>query len=156
MRKLQKVRLLVIGGGEPTRIAALKALARDLGLGGEVVFAGHRERARDYIAAMDALIMPYSIEPFGRVLLEAWSLGVPTVATEVGGIRSIAADGKAALLVPPEGCKALAEAVIRVIGELPLRKTLASTGKRLVAERFHIERHAAQVEKAYAEVLAGK
>lgn len=156
VRKLPKVRLLVIGGGEPTRIAALKALGRDLGLGGQIVFAGHRERARDYIAAMDALVLPYSIEPFGRVLLEAWSLGVPTVATEVGGIRSIAGDGAAVLLVPPGDRRALAEAVVRATSDQPLRESLTVAGRKLVFERFPIDRQAAQVQKIYAEVLSEK
>ncbi len=146
--------LVIIGEGEASTIARLKALVRDLGVGGRVKFAGRREKAADYIAAMDVLVLPYAIEPFGRVLLEAWSLGVPPILSDAGAIRNIVEDGKTAIIVPPGDEEELASATAGLINDRSLADRIAAEGKEAVAERFHIKRYAAEMERIYNDVLA--
>lgn len=153
-KNVRGVSLVIIGGGESSRVAELQGLARYLGVGEQVVFAGRRKPAVDFIAAMDVLVLPYTIEPFGRVLLEAWSLGVPTVLTDVGGIRMIAEDGKTALIVPPNHEERLASAILQVITDRRLAERMAEQGRKAVAMRFNIKNYARSMERIYGEVLA--
>lgn len=90
LRLLAKVRKngrnvhgLVIGDGELR--SHLEAVARNLGLSAQVTFAGERSDARKLMAGLDVFVLASRIEGFPNVLLEATFLGVPCVATDVGG-----------------------------------------------------------------------
>ncbi|MFG6416562.1 glycosyltransferase family 4 protein [Roseateles sp. DC23W] len=60
-------------------------------------------------------VLPSRQEAFGIVLLEAGCLGVPVIATHVGGVPEIITDGETGLLVPPDDLEALAEAIRQVL-----------------------------------------
>jgi glycosyltransferase involved in cell wall biosynthesis len=156
VRDARDVSLVIVGGGEASRIEQLKVLANDLGVGEHVIFTGFQKRAADLIAAMDVLVLPYTIEPFGRVLLEAWSLGIPTVLTDVGGVREITNDGRASLIVPPRDEISLARAISMIISEHPLADRLTEAGKEAVATRFNMKTYAAEMERIYHDALAAE
>jgi len=145
--------LLIVGGGDSAHMRDLQDLVMRLGVEKRIFFAGHRDQAIDYIAAMDALVLPYSIEPFGRVLLEAWALGVPAVVTDVGGIRSIVQDEKDALVVPFGDEKALAGSLQKLAEDKTFAEALGESGRKTVTQRFDIDRYVSEMERIYAEVL---
>jgi glycosyltransferase involved in cell wall biosynthesis len=78
------------------------------------------------------------------VIIEALACGLPTVATDVGGIRSAVGDGDAALLVPPGDDRALAEAILRLDSDPALRRRLAGAGLEL-ARRHSLDAEADRV-----------
>lgn len=84
-----------------------------------------------YFAAADVLVMPYRHISQSGVLFLALSLGVPVLATRVGGLGELLKDGRTAVLVEPESADALAEGLLRVLGDEELRTRLAQEGKRL-------------------------
>jgi len=106
-------RLTLIGDG-PER-EKLKARARNLGLNGEIRFAGQQDRVRvlEEMAAADLVVIPSREESFSLVALEAMTLGKPVVATCVGGLPEIL-EGADALLVQPGDSTELAEAIVTV------------------------------------------
>lgn len=87
-----------------------------------------------FFAAADALVMPYRRISQSGVLFLALSLGLPVVATRVGGLPEILVEGESAALVPPENPSALAAALAWVLGDGALRKRLAKGGRRVAAE----------------------
>ena len=99
-------RLLLVGDG-PLR-AELEGLAGSLGLGGAVLFAGYQSNPERYLAAMDVFVLPSRAEAMPLVIPEAWAAGRPVVASRVGGIPELIADGKTGLLVAPGDVDGLA------------------------------------------------
>ena len=126
-KKLMNARLLIIGGaGSPDEKAyrgELQQLAIDLGVQGAVTFIGFRpaEDMPAAIAALSVCVLPSESESFGMVLMEAWSQGVPTVASNVGGCCEITQASGGGYLVPVGDHHAMA----RLIGDLVMRPDLS-------------------------------
>lgn len=86
--------------------------------------------------ACDAVVLPSRREPFGIAAAESMALGIPTIVSAVDGLLDLAGDGDAALLVPPDDARALADALWRLHGDPGLRDRLSAAGSRRVRERF--------------------
>ena len=102
----------------------------------------------------DLFVCPSIYEPFGIINLEAMACGTPVVASAVGGIREVVADGETGLLVEPEKPLALAEAINRVMADASLRSRFSRNGRRRVEEHFSWSRIAAQTLEVYRSVIA--
>jgi glycosyltransferase involved in cell wall biosynthesis len=99
-------------------------------------FGPIEEDAKNYLLSQcDFLVAPSRYESFGLILLEAMRFGKAVVATAVGGMPEIVADGKTGLLVPPQSPEELSRAMMRLCEDEPLRAELG----RAALERFHQE-----------------
>ena len=114
-------RFVLVGEGPEER--TLKALARQMGIEGHIVFAGGRRDVHDLIAAMDVFVLPSLAEGMPMALLEAMALGTPVVATAVGGVPELIAHQSNGMLVPARDPGALADACV----ELALNRTRRRT-----------------------------
>lgn len=124
-----------IAGEGPER-QALEQLARDSGVAARVKFLGWRNDRASLYKAADVCVYPSREEPFGNVVVEAWSCGVPIVTTASTGPAWLARDGEDALVTPVDDATALADAIRRVINSKPLGACLVVAGRRRVAEEF--------------------
>lgn len=147
-------RLLIVGEGPDQDMLA--ALAEELGVTALVFFAGYQGDTRPYFGAMDILVHPPATEAFGLVLAEAMFARLPVVATRVGGIPDVVADGETALLVSPGQPEALAEAIIRLARDPAERATMGEAGLARARAKFGADRYAQTIDKLYTEVLAAK
>ncbi|MCK4249486.1 MAG: glycosyltransferase, partial [Candidatus Omnitrophica bacterium] len=91
-------------------------------------------------------------EAFGRVIIEAQAVGVPVIATRVGGVVDVVQDGSNGLLVPPGDDRAIAEAILKLIKDKPLRDSLVQAGRESVEEKFNLNKMAAKILEVYKEV----
>ena len=89
-------------------------------------------------------------EGLPQVLVESLATGLPTVATNVGGVSSVLDGGRAGLLVPPDDVDAVVEAVQRLCDDKPLREAMVTRGLDL-ARQLTLERQAAQVARFIAD-----
>jgi glycosyltransferase involved in cell wall biosynthesis len=105
------VRLVLIGEG--TQRDTLERQARELGVADRVAFLGPKPQpaVADWIAAADLLTLPSHAEGSPNVVVEALASGTPVVASRVGGIPDLVADGVNGLLVPAGDAAALADAL---------------------------------------------
>jgi glycosyltransferase involved in cell wall biosynthesis len=87
----------------------------------------------------------------GRVLVEAMALGIPVVATRVGGIPAVVGDEEAGRLVPPEDVAALTDALDELARDAPLRAKLGRAARER-AERFSVRVAEARLGALYAEL----
>ena len=103
--------------GEGNDRPRLEALARDLGVGDAVRFAGRIPEARkaDYYRLADAFVMAGSGEGFGIVILEALACGIPVVASALDGTREAVRNGELGLVVDPRDPDALMAAILEAI-----------------------------------------
>jgi glycosyltransferase involved in cell wall biosynthesis len=91
------------------------------------------------------------------VLLEAMALGVPIVASHVGGIPEILEDSREAVLVPAKDPEALARAIGAVAGSSELRAELIRAARERVETQFSIQSSAANIRETYRSLSdAGK
>ena len=137
--------LLLVGDG-PDR-AALEALA-DRTAPGRIRFIGTRERPREELAAADVLVLPSKTEGIPAVLIEAAFSELPVVASDVGGIPQIVAQGRTGYLIPPGDSSALAVAVREAIAG---GRAMGRAAREHCIDRFEI----APVTDAWESLLAG-
>jgi glycosyltransferase involved in cell wall biosynthesis len=147
--------LLVIGDGPQRR--SLHDLADDAGVGERVIFAGARprEEALALLAGCDALVQSSAHEGFPYTLLEAMHLGIPVIATAVGGVPEIVSDGDNGLLVDGTPT-ALAAGLLRLLQLPDLRRRLAAKARQDVARRFGTEDTVVATEQVLGEALASR
>jgi glycosyltransferase involved in cell wall biosynthesis len=144
--RFPELRLLIAGDG-PARaeVAALAAA-----LGGAAVLTGHRDDVPAVLAASDVLLHPTARDAFPTALVEAMAAGLPTVATTVGGVPEIVADGETGLLVAPgAGADAVAAALARLLADPALRRRMGAAARRRFEERFTAERWAERLRAVY-------
>lgn len=131
----------------------LHALIASLGLGKRVVFLGEREDVPEVIRALDVVLVPSWEEPFGRTVVEAMAMGVPVVATEVGGPSEIVVDGQSGRLLPPRRPEPWAAAIAELIDQPRLRGDLGAGGRQRSVD-FSVPRHVEAVDSVYDRALA--
>ena len=136
--------------------ADLRARSAAPPLAGRTHFLGYRDDVPSILADLDVLVVPSRQEPLSRVLLEGLAMGVPSVATEVGGSSEIFDGGKAGLLVLPDSPDTMAEAILRLLVDGPLRRTLAQTGLRRVQELLSPEAQVRSIREVYDRIVFRK
>lgn len=130
------VRLLVIGDGPLG--AAMRARAEALDVLDRIEFCGAlpHEAALEAIARGAVLLLPSLWEGLPIVLLEAMAIGVPVVASAVGGVPEVVEHEGTGLLVDRQAPERYAEAVRRLLHEPDLHAKITAGARRLVAEHF--------------------
>lgn len=92
-------------------------------------------------------------EPFGMPIIEAMACGLPVVATRGGGIPEIIENGKTGLLVERGDAGTLAEAIVSLIQDQPLRDSIGNAGRQSVLERFTWDRISEDLVSTYGKLL---
>jgi glycosyltransferase involved in cell wall biosynthesis len=147
--------VLVMCGEGDTRPAS-EALVRELGMETSVRFLGQCTDIPEVLAAVDIVAMPSLFgEGLPYAAIEASAAGRPVVAFPTAGIPEVVIDGRTGLLVTQADSGALAEAVLRLLGDEELRTRLGQ-GAREHARQFTIERHVTELMKIYRSVLASR
>lgn len=134
LRRHPDVGLAIAGTGSLE--TDLRATAQELGIGGNVRFLGAYPQLTSFYPLLDAFVLPSLWEGLPLCLLEAMSLSLPIVATKVGGVPDLLADGKSALLVPPADSGALASAISALLDDLPRAQEMGREGRRIFDERY--------------------
>lgn len=152
------LRVLLAGGAAPgseNHVPRMKALARDLGLEGSVVFAGEMPDPRPAYAAMDVFVLPSAQpEPFGGVVLEAMALQLPVVATAIGGSPEQVVSGVTGFLVPPADPDALAKKLQALCKDPALCSQMGRAGRARIGAHLSLNQTAQGVASIYRQVLA--
>jgi glycosyltransferase involved in cell wall biosynthesis len=126
-----------------------------LDLGDAVLILGERPDAIRVMSGCDAFVLASDNEGLPVALMEALALGLPIVATRVGGVPEAVTEGEDAVLVPPSDPDALANAMAELAAD-PARRAAMTAAATVDAQRFAIGRTVARVEAVYDEVLAGR
>jgi glycosyltransferase involved in cell wall biosynthesis len=134
-------------------LAANRSLASRLGLSGRVTITGHVSDVFPFLSCADVFALPSLEEGSGSVsLLEALQAATAVVASACDGIPEDLVDGRDALLVPPGGVAALQQALGRLLGDAPLRATLAARARRVYEEKFSSAMLVSALTDVYADV----
>ena len=97
---------------------------------------------------MDLVVIPSFSEGLPNVLLEAMILGIPLIATSVGGIPEVIDDSNG-ILIPPGNAEVMAKALLRMLEDEKLRKRISSKAKRIAMTSFRPEARAKKIVQLY-------
>ncbi len=144
------VSLRLVGDG-PERPAVEDAVRRG-GVGDRVELVGFRTSPVDHLVDVDAFVLPSAAEACPIALLQAMALGLPVVASRVGGVPEIVRDGVDGLLVTPGDDDALRAALTRLRDDDVLRRRLGSAAAERVRDRFTLRHCATRLVEVYEQV----
>ena len=149
--------VFVIGGDGPLRHYHEK-LAAKLGVRERVIFTGMIPRSLTpyYYAMSDMVVVPSLQEAFGLVVTEAMACGKPVIGTRVGGIPDQIIDGYNGFLVRPRSPEEIAEKIIYLVDNPDEARHMGMNGRRIVEERFNIEKRVEKIISIYEEVLSAE
>ena len=145
--KQEKFFLLIIGEG-PDR-AALQQLTNTLGINNRVTFLGKRDDTVALLNAMDVFVLSSRSEGLPNTILEAMSVGLPVLSTNVGGVAEILSEPGLGLLVDPMNVESFAKALEQLVRSPDLRCRLGKAGQWHIFEKFGLDRMVTEYEKAY-------
>jgi len=114
---------------------------------------GQRDDIPALLNAFDLFALPSLFEGTSNALLEAMSVGLPVVATRVGGNPEIVVDGATGRLVPVRDPAALADAIAFYAGSEGARREHGRAGRARVVENFSLDRMIDGYRRVYEEVL---
>ena len=149
LQRVPAARFVTVGQGPLEQ--EIVALHAELGLDDRFRLLGYRADVPDVLSACDVFALASHHEGFPIAVMEAMAMGLPLVATSVGGIADAVVDGQTGLLVPPGEPQQLAAALVRMTSDDGLRQRCAAA--TLGAGRvFDIRAAVATVERAYGEL----
>ncbi len=147
----QPIELVLLGEGREEE--ALRAQAKRLGVDPRVCFAGFQPKPAPWMKVMDCMVHPSLADGTPNSVLEAMLLGVPVIATSVGGVPDVIDHGETGLLVEPESALALAEAMKKMVRSEGLRQQIAADAQYRVTRNFSPGRQRDLLEMLYKTML---
>ena len=153
-RRCPQVRFLLVGDGRLRRDLERQIAAA--GLSDRFVFTGlvSPSRIPALIGAMDVVVHVSLREGLARALPQALIAGKPVVSYDVDGAREVVRPGETGFLVPPQQIDLLADALIQLTEDAPLRERLGGQGRALCTEPFRHEHMTARIREVYLRLLA--
>jgi len=145
---------LIVGGawgGALRYEEKVRAYAKDK-CGEHIVMLGTRSDVPELYADLDVVVHPSHSENVGGAA-ESLMLGVPTIATQVGGFPDLVRNGETGWLVPPKCPGSLANAIISALSDSHAAKGMAIQGQALARYLFNINRTAQEIDSIYREIL---
>jgi sugar transferase (PEP-CTERM/EpsH1 system associated) len=154
LKKFPTVMAIIVGDG--ILRSELENMSKELGVEDYILFPGVRNDVAEILSAMDLFVIPSLTEGICNAALEAMSCGLAVVATNVGGNKEIVLDGKTGLLVPLEDTIGFVKAIEKVLEDEERRKGYGKNGRKIVEERFSLQRMVKEYEYLYRFLLQKK
>ncbi len=146
--------LVICFAGAGPHEGALRAEVAARGLSDVVRFLGFRDDIAEVQAAFDIAVLPsVGCDASSASIKEAMALGVPVIASDIGGARGIVRDGRTGLIVPAGDAGALEEALRRLLEDPDAARAMAQRARTEVAARYSVARLADGTLEAYAAAL---
>jgi glycosyltransferase involved in cell wall biosynthesis len=152
--KLPEARFLVVGDGP--RREKLETLSNELGLAGVVRFLGTRRDVPEVLALMNVVALSSHMEANPLCLLEAMACEKPVVATRVGSIGEIVADGQTGFLVTPGDAAAMADRIVTLLSDRDRAMAMGRIGRERVIQRWSIDGTVAGYQDLIGGLYAAK
>ncbi len=151
IKELPYVKIFFVGSGP--QMDFLKKKAKDLNIENHVKFLGFRKNIPDILSIFDVYVLPSKIEGLPLGLIEAMSMGIPIVASNVGGVPEAIIDRKTGILVPPKDPKLIAKSVIYLLNNEDKAQILRLAGRKEVEQQFSIEKMVYKTIEVFQEAI---
>ena len=152
--KFPQVKSVLIGDGE--KRAEFESKVSELGLQHKFLFLGSRENVPEILACCDMAVLPSHAEGFSNALLEYMAMGLPTVATDVGGNPEVIENGINGLLVRPNDPTALIDTISSLLENPHFAAQLGAAARERVRRHFDLAQLSFNVDALYTELLQAR
>ncbi|MGK2908688.1 MAG: glycosyltransferase [Sphingobium sp.] len=142
---------LFLAGDGPDR-EKLEAMAQSLGIAERVKFLGVRKDVSDLLAACDVFALTSISEAASLTLMEAMASGCPVVVTNVGGNPELVREGMDGFLVPRGDAKACAAALVKLLKDEAMARTMGANARARALERFDLDRTIGRYYSLYQDL----
>lgn len=142
---------LIVGDG--THRGALEQEVDKAGVRNRVIFAGQRADIPGLLAAGDIFVLPTLTEALPTVLAEAMAARLPIIASAVGGVPEMVADGENGILLPAGDSETLAAACISLMADAEQRQAMGERGWRIVTKKFNIHTQVDSLKELYLSLI---
>ena len=150
VQEAPNLHVLLVGSG-PALSGLQSYAANSYRLAGRVVFAGKVDGVADLLNAMDIFVLPTLMEGMSNTLLEALAVGLPAVATRVGGNPEIMAEGSCGYLFAPQDVSELVSQLRTLLRDPRLRADFGRAARDRVLQNFSLE----QMLQRYRDLYLG-
>jgi glycosyltransferase involved in cell wall biosynthesis len=154
LKKRDDVHFVSVGIGP--EFNTIIELTKKLRINDRFTFLGIRSDIPNLLTIMDIFTLSSTREGFSNAILEAMAVGLPVVATDVGGNAEAVIDGETGFIVPPQNPEKLAFALLQLIEFPKLRKKFGDEGKSRTELNFGINTMIESYSRSYLELLNKK
>lgn len=151
MGRREGVRFVIVGEGE--YLETMKNRIKQHHLEACVFFLGHRSDIGRILAGSDIFVLCTLHETLSNSIIEAGQQGLPSVASNVGGIPDVITDGYNGILVPVGNSDAAMKALNRLVDNEQLRRAMGSNARKVIKEKFSTDTILNRLDDMYRRVL---
>jgi glycosyltransferase involved in cell wall biosynthesis len=148
--KFPNTKLVMVGDG-PLEQVCIKLIDK-LGLNSKIDLTGYQKNSKAYYKMFDIFILSSHYEGLPYALLEAMSMGIPSVGTDVVGIKDLILNGRTGYLADEEDYKGLANAVINLLSNPQLLSEFSENAKRITRENFNFNNGIKEYQEFYSSL----
>lgn len=145
--QIHDLELLVVGNGPEKE--KLQNLVTELGIESRIKLLGEQSQVAEWLAQSGFFVSSSLTEGISLTLLEAMAVGLPVLATSVGGNPEIVEHGKTGYLVPSRNVEALADGIVRMWQERGRWQEMGQAGRQRVQEHFEVRQMVQEYETEY-------
>jgi glycosyltransferase involved in cell wall biosynthesis len=150
-QEVPESKFIIVGDGAEKD--GLAELAANLGISEKIIFTGNIYNTKDYLATSDVYVCSSLSEGFSNSILEAMAMGLPVVATDVGGNKEAVVDNESGFLVPAQDYQGIASKIIELYQNHDERYQMGDKGRAIAEERFNLKRMIKEHEKLYLDLI---
>jgi len=154
LASMPDLRLWMVGDGSER--GTLERLATDLGIAVQVTFWGQQLDVAPFFSAADAFIMSSKSEGLPMSLLQAFSLGLPAIVTDVGGMAEVVQLAQAGCVVPPANPAEMTAAILRLASSAAEREQFAAHAEAAFHSRFALQTMVDAYMQLYSDALRAR
>jgi glycosyltransferase involved in cell wall biosynthesis len=149
--------LKIIGAGKPSYLDYLKNLSVQLGIAGNIIWVGSKNSTEiaEELTLTSIYVLPTFIDNSPNSLAEAMAVGVPCIASDVGGIPSMIKDGFDGILAKSNDISDLADKIIALLNDRKLQNEISINAKNTARERNYPPKVAEITLDAYKQLING-
>ncbi len=144
-----------IGDGEET-LDEVKDYIQNEGIEDRIEFVGYTSEVGKYLSDVSLFALISKWEGFPISVLEAMSLGIPVIASDVGGVREQVFEGKNGFLIPRGDVITLSHQLRKLIEDKHLLESMGMSSKQIYADNFSLEQNTSKTEDLYHKIIASK
>lgn len=153
VKEIPNLKAYIVGSvqeGHEDYYAQLDMLVKKLALTKCIEFTGRKNNIALVLNNLDLLVLPsIGQESFGRVIIEAQAVGVPVVASRIGGIVDIIDNNQTGLLFTPGDSKELAKKIITIYKNKDLRDRFILNAREKIEKNYNLDRFGSQTVDVY-------
>ena len=156
-RSVSKLKVYIVGKRETDKtdyVRQIELLIKRLALNNIVEFLDETEDVPGLLKRLDVLVSANrEQEAFGRIIIEAQSVGVPSVATKVGGVVDIIEDGVTGLLCEPSNPRDMTAKIMQLYKDIKLRNSLAENARKSVEGKYNLNKMMKSTLEVYEDAI---